>query len=275
LGVLAASANSVGAGVVNCLPGLSGLNAGQMFVQPRKAYVILGAEPELGAGDTAAAHNALESAELIIALSPFKTRSMDYAHVMLPIAAFAETGGSYVSMEGRLQSFRAAVPPQGEARPAWKVLRVLANQFDLAGFDQDTVEQVLAEALPEGEAMVRARLGNEIAGVTVSQLNAHDGIERLGETPIYQLDIYTRRSPALQATDEGQSAHAASACGALISRLGLTDGKPVKVKQNGAETIMKLIRDDRLPDDVVRVAGSLPAVVMFGPRFGVLTLEKM
>jgi NADH-quinone oxidoreductase subunit G len=118
-------------------------------------------------------------------------------------------------------------------------------------------------------------LGNEISGVTVSHLTVTDGIERLGETPIYQLDIYTRRSPALQFTDDGQAAHAAAACGALIARLGLTDGKPVKVKQNGAETVMKLIRDDRLPDNVVRVAGSLPAVVMFGPRFGSLTLEKM
>jgi NADH-quinone oxidoreductase subunit G len=275
LGVLAASANSVGAGVVNCLPGQGGLNAGQMFNQPRKAYVILGAEPDLGAGDTAAAHKALEAAELVVVLSPFKTRSMDYAHVMLPVAAFAETAGSYISMEGRLQSFRAAVPPQGEARPAWKVLRVLGNQFDLPGFDQDSAEQVLVEALPEGETGLRARLGNEISGVIVSHLTVVDGIERLGETPIYQLDIYTRRSPALQSTDDGQAAHAATACGALIARLGLTDGKPVKVKQNGAETVMKLIRDDRLPDNVVRVAGSLPAVVMFGPRFGTLTLEKM
>ncbi len=275
LGVLGASADSIGAGVVDCLPGQDGLDAGRMFAEPRKAYVILGAEPELGAGDTAAAHQALGSAELVIALSPFKTRSMDYAHVMLPIAAFAETAGSYVNMEGRLQSFRAAVPPQGEARPAWKVLRVLGNQFGLAGFGQDTSEQVLAEALPEGEATVRARLNNEITGVTVAHLNAADGIERLGDTPIYQLDIYTRRAPALQATDDGLAAHTATACGALIARLGLSDRKPVKVKQNGAETVMKLIRDDRLPDNVVRVAGSLPAVVMFGPRFGTISLEKM
>jgi NADH-quinone oxidoreductase subunit G len=275
LGVLAPSANTVGAGVVNCLPGDSGLDAGRQFAEPRKAYVILGAEPELGAGDTAAAHRALESAELIIALSPFKTRSMDYAHVMLPIAAFAETAGSYVSMEGRLQSFHPAVPPQGEARPAWKVLRVLGNQFELDGFAQDSAGQVLAEALPDGEATVRSRLGNAISGVTVSHLNAADGIERLGDTPIYQLDIYTRRAPALQATDDGQAAHAAMACGALIARLGLAEDKPVRVRQGGAETIMKLVRNDGLPDNVVRVAGSLPAVVMFGPRFGAVSLEKM
>jgi NADH-quinone oxidoreductase subunit G len=275
LGVLAASANSVGAGLVGCLPGPDGLHAAEMFAKPRKAYVILGAEPDLGAGDTAATHQALETAELVIALSPFKTRSMDYAHVMLPIAAFAETAGSFVSMAGHLQSFRAAVPPQGEARPAWKVLRVLGNQLGLGGFGQDTAEQVLAEALPDGEAGLRTRLGNEIAEVTVSHLTVADGMERLGDTPIYQLDLYTRRAPALQATEDGVAGHAAAACGSLIARLGLTTDKPVKVKQNGAEIIMKLIRDDSLPDNVVRVPGSLPAAVMFGTRFGPISLEKM
>ncbi|MDD4882441.1 MAG: NADH-quinone oxidoreductase subunit NuoG, partial [Gallionellaceae bacterium] len=172
LGFLADAANQVGAGAVGCRPGQGGSNAAAMFAEPKKAYVILGAEPELEAWDAARAHDALAAAELVIVMSPFLGHGSDYAHVMLPIAAYAETAGSYVSMEGRLQSFNAVVPPQGEARPAWKVLRVLGNQFDLAGFGQDSVGQVLAEALPEGEATVRARLGNGIAGVAVAHLHA-------------------------------------------------------------------------------------------------------
>jgi NADH-quinone oxidoreductase subunit G len=167
------------------------------------------------------------------------------------------------------------VPPQGEARPAWKVLRVLANQFDLAGFGQDSAEQVLAEALPEGEASIKGRLGNGIAGVTVTHLDAGSGIERLGETPIYQLDAYTRRAPALQATADGQAGQAAAVNGAMIARLGLAEDKPVKVKQDGNETVLRLIRDDALPDNVVRVAGSLAAAGRLGPRYGEISLEKM
>ena len=275
LGFLVEAANQVGAGVVGCRPGQGGLDAAHLFAQPRKAYVILGAEPELEAWDSAQAHDALAAAELVVVLSPFQGHASDYAQVMLPIAAFAETAGSYVNMEGRLQSFRAVVPPQGHARPAWKVLRVLGNQFDLPGFDQDSAEQVLAEALPDGEATVRARLGNGIAGVTVSHLAVASGIERLGETPIYQLDAYTRRAPALLATEDGQAGQAAAASGVLIARLGLSAGKPVKVRHHGVETVMKLRLDDTLPDNVVRVAGSLAGASRLGPRYGEISLEKM
>jgi len=275
LGFLVEAANGVGAGAVGCRPGPGGLDAAGQFAQPRKAYVVLGAEPELEAWDSAQARHALASAELVIVLSPFTSGLMDYAHVALPTAAFAEVAGSYVSMEGRLQSFRAVVPPQGDARPAWKVLRVLGNQFGLAGFDQDHAEQVLAEALPEGEASVRARLGNAIAGVAVSVHGAGSGIERLGETPIYQLDAYTRRAPALQATADGRIGQSAALNGALIARLGLAEDKPVKVRQDGAETVMRLVRDDSLPDNVARVAGSLAATSRLGPRYGEISLEKM
>ncbi|MDD4881854.1 MAG: NADH-quinone oxidoreductase subunit G, partial [Gallionellaceae bacterium] len=108
-----------------------------------------------------------------------------------------------------------------------------------------------------------------------AHLNASAGIERLGETPIYQLDAYTRRAPALQATADGQAGQAAAASGVLIARLGLAEDKPVKVRHNGAETVLKLVRDDTLPDNVVRVAGSLAAASRLGPRYGEISLEKM
>ncbi len=275
LGFLPAAANSVGAGVVRCLPGSGGLAAGAMFAQPRKAYVILGAEPELDAADPVQARRALETAELVVALTPFQDRASAYAHVMLPIAPFTETDGSFINMEGRLQSFRACVPPLGETRPAWKLLRVLGNLLGLAGFDHDTAAAVLAEALPEGEETLRARLDNAIDAVEIRSLSVMPGLERLGETPIYQLDPLTRRAPALQATHDGEAAAACWAHGTLIQRLGLAEDKPVKVRQGEGETVLKLRRDDRLPEDVVRVAGAHPLTSRLGPRFGTLSLEKM
>jgi NADH-quinone oxidoreductase subunit G len=274
VGFLVEAADSVGAGLVACLPAGNGLNAAAMLQQPRKAYVILGAEPELEAADAAQARQALESAELVVVLSAFQGRAADFAHVQLPVAAFAETEGSYVNMEGRLQGFRAAVKPQGEARPAWKVLRVLGNLLDLAGFDYDTAEAVRADALPEGEAGIANRLGNGLAGVPKSEPVAADALERLAETPIYQADALVRRAPALQATDDG-AAPAAGLNGAEIQRLGLSEDKPVKVVQGGAETVLKLKRDDSLPDGVVRVAAAHAVTARLGPRFGGIRLEKM
>jgi NADH-quinone oxidoreductase subunit G len=269
LGFLAPAANSVGAELVGCTPGQGGLNAAAMLASPRKAYVLLGCEPELDAHDSGAALAALHAAELVIVLSAFKTRASDYAHVQLPIAAFAETGGSYVNMAGRSQSFNGAVKPQGEARPGWKVLRVLGNQLNLAGFDYDTVEAVRSAAGVEAD--LTPRLDNTIAGIDIVHSTTR-GLERLGETPIYQLDALTRRAPALQATQAGTAPNA-GAHGALIARLGLEPGTQVRVAQGGMAVTLTLTRDDRLPDDALRVPVH-PLTVGLGARLGVITVER-
>ncbi|MBM4181274.1 MAG: NADH-quinone oxidoreductase subunit G [Betaproteobacteria bacterium] len=275
LGVLVDSADAVGAAVVGCLPGPRGLGAAAMVAQPRKAYVLLGIEPYLDAQDAAGMRRALESSELVIALSAFKGAAQHYAHVILPVAAFAETDGAFVNMEGRVQDFRAAVKPAGEARPAWKVLRVLGNLLGLDGFDYDTAEAVRRAALPEAESSVRARLDNSPAAGELRLPAAADGLERLGETPIYQGDMLARRALALQATRDSENAKLCWARGDLIQRLGLAEGQPVRIVQEGGESVMKLGRDDRLADGVVRVAGSHPLSSKLGPRYGAVRLEKM
>ncbi len=222
-----------------------------------------------------AMRKAMEAAELVIALTVFKGSAPKYAHVILPVAPFAETDGAFVNMEGRVQDFRAAVKPQGEARPAWKVLRVLGNLLGLDGFDYDTAEAVRAAALPEGEASVRARLDNNAPAGELRLPASAEGLERLGETPIYEADTLTRRAPALQATVDSEHAKVCWLRGDMIQKLGLTEGKPVKIIQDGGESIMKLGRDDRLAEGVARIAGSQPLASKLGPRYGAVRLEKM
>jgi NADH-quinone oxidoreductase subunit G len=274
-GILVDSADAVGAAVVGCAPSANGMGAAAMVAQPRKAYVMLGVEPYLDAHDPMAMRKAMEAAELVIALAAFKGSAPKYAHVILPVAPFAETDGAYVNMEGRVQDFRAAVKPQGEARPAWKVLRVLGNLLNLDGFDYDRAEAVRAAALPEGEASVRARLDNSAPAGDLRLPAVAEGLERLGETPIYEADSLTRRAPALQATPDSERAKVCWLRGDMIQRLGLTEGKPVKIVQERGESVMKLGRDDRLAEGVARIAGSQPLASKLGPRYGAVRLEKM
>ncbi|MEK7875345.1 MAG: NADH-quinone oxidoreductase subunit NuoG, partial [Pseudomonadota bacterium] len=147
LGFLGEAANSVGGYLAAATPRGQGLNALQMVAQPRKAYVLLGVEPELDCHDPAQALAAMKQAEFVVALSPYQHRALDYAHALLPVAPFTETSGTFVSTEGRVQSFRAVVQPLAQTRPAWKVLRVLGNLLGVAGFDYDSSEGVLKEAL--------------------------------------------------------------------------------------------------------------------------------
>jgi NADH-quinone oxidoreductase subunit G len=204
VGYLGEAANSVGAQLVRAVPGQGGQNASQMLRGGLKAAVLLGVEPGL---DSAAGGQGLVGAEMVVTLSAFKT-NMDVSDVLLPIAPFTETSGSFVNTEGRLQSFHAVVRPLGDARPAWKVLRVLGNLLGLSGFDADSSQAVLAAALPGarvGEVVDSARLSN---AVSVSIDTQRATLEPC-VAPIYQLDGLVRRASSLQLTADARAGVAA------------------------------------------------------------------
>jgi NADH-quinone oxidoreductase subunit G len=203
VGYLTEAANTVGAQLVNAVPGQGGLNAGQMLSGALKAVILLNTEP---AHDTATGAKGLASAGMVVTLSPFKT-NLDVSDVLLPMAPFTETSGSFVNAEGRLQGFHAVVRPLGDTRPAWKVLRVLGNLLDLPGFDADSSQAVMATALPgvtAGSLVDAARLSNASnAAVDTTPAAAAPCV-----ASIYQLDGLVRRSTALQLTADARAAQA-------------------------------------------------------------------
>jgi NADH-quinone oxidoreductase subunit G len=272
LGYLTESANTVGAQLVGAQPQQGGLNAGQILSgKALKAIVLLGVEPELDSANPAAAIAAVQAAEMVVSLSPFKTAATDYADVLLPIAAFAETSGTFVNAEGRVQSFHGSVKPQGDARPAWKVLRVLGTMLGLQGFEYETSEEVKARALGDLAALP-AKLNN--ATSATPNLNASTGgLERLADLPIYSADALVRRSPALQATADAKGP-VASLPQALWAELGLAEGAQVKVSQDGGAAVLPAVLDASLPANVVRVPAGTPATATLGASFGAIRVEK-
>jgi len=209
VGYLTEAANTVGAQLVNAMPGNSGLNAGQMLGGKLKAIILLNNEPEFDSAAGAKAKASLNSAQMVVSLNPFKA-NMDFSDVLLPIAPFTETPGTFVNAEGRVQSFHAVVKPRGETRPAWKVLRVLANLLNLPGFDFESSQDVFKKIPGADAGMVQAaRLGNASqCEIVVAGL--------AGPAPvvasIYQLDGMVRRATSLQLTaDARQSASHAGA----------------------------------------------------------------
>ena len=280
-GVLGEAANSVGAVAVGAIPGcgplgqpaLKGLNARQMLAQPLRAYLMLGVEAELDTHDPVSALNSINAAEFVVVMSPYKGKSLDYADVLLPIAPWTETSGTFVNTEGRVQSFSAVVKPFGETRPAWKVLRVLGNLLGLAGFDHNDSQEVLRDALGETPTgSVQAFLNNEINGVMVALPQAVDGLERVAEVPIYQTDAVVRRSRALQMTLDA-ALPVARMHGRLIARLGLQENGRVSVRQSASALTLKVQRDDLLPENCVCIPSGHPLTASLGPMFGAITAE--
>ncbi len=200
LGILAEGANAAGAHLAGAVPDAGALDAGQMLTTSLHSYVLLGVEPQADSLSASAAA-AMAGARFVVALTPYASDELKaVATVLLPIGSFAETSGTYVSLEGRWQSFAGAAQPVGESRPAWKVLRVLGNLLGLQGFAQSTSEEVLAEAraLADGAAPQAVPQGGGVAAI------AADAV--VTDVPLYQIDALVRRAPALQATRDGMQA---------------------------------------------------------------------
>ena len=195
-GYLTEAANTVGAQWAKAEPQTGGLNAAQMLAGGLKAVLLLNTEPVEDAAAGAKAVAALAAMQMVVTLSPFKT-NMSFSDVLLPIAPFTETSGSFVNAEGRLQSFHAVVKPLAETRPAWKVLRVLANMLGLPQLAFETSQDVLKQI-----ADTPLNLSNECS----SEVRLAGNADAPCVASIYQLDSLVRRAPSLQLTADARNA---------------------------------------------------------------------
>ena len=205
VGFLTEAANTVGAQLAGAVPGKGGLNASQMLGGKLKAAILLNTEPVFDsvAGISSAAN--LAQAEMVVTMSPFKA-NMDFSDVLLPIAPFTETPGTFINAEGRVQSFHAVVKPLGETRPAWKVIRVLANLLKLPGFEFQASQDVLSQMrlVSSGVPMFAPaeKLSNHCQqAIDLSECDAEPVV-----AAIYQLDSLVRRATSLQLTSDARCA---------------------------------------------------------------------
>ncbi|CAN7489087.1 NADH-quinone oxidoreductase subunit NuoG [Variovorax paradoxus] len=208
VGYLTEAANTVGAQLVGAFPKNGGLDAGRMLAAGSglKAVLLLNTEPVFDSAAGAAAADAIGNAQMVVTLSPFKA-NLEFSDVLLPIAPFTETPGTFVNAEGRVQGFHAVVKPQGETRPAWKVLRVLANLLGLPGFAFESTADVLRTIGDNGAVPANA-LDNATAAKAVALSGAAPAPV---VASIYQLDSIVRRAPSLQLTADARNASAAPA----------------------------------------------------------------
>jgi NADH-quinone oxidoreductase subunit G len=239
--------------------------------ESRRAYVLLHAEPEFDCANPLAARTALEKADLVVVLSAFRTATR-YADVLLPVAAFTETSGTFVNCEGRVQSFQGVAQAPGEARPAWKVLRVLGTMLKLPGIEFDTSEAVRDAVLTDaGELAGRLRNTTRLAMAAPPRVNG--GVERVADVPIYFSDPLVRRSPSLQATADAKPPKA-RLHRTLLDHLGIEEGAQIKIRQGRGEAVLATQVDPAVPPGVVRVAAAHPSTCGLEGLSGPVTVER-
>lgn len=280
LGFVADGANSLGGWMSGALPHRGsggqavekpGMDTEGMLAGGLEACMLVGMEPEFDTANPLAILRTLQGAKVVALASHLSPWLAEYADVVLPVGTFAETSGSYVNIQGDVQSFNGTVTPMGEARPAWKVLRVLANLADVADFDYQDSEQVRDEVLA---ACADQKPDNKPAAdsqLAVS-LKSGDGLERIGGTPIYSTDALVRRAPALQRTPDHWSGIKLNEN--LASQIGLGDGDSAVIKQGEGEVTLPVVLDSRVPDRCVWLPTGVPGSELLGEGFGMVSLEK-
>ncbi|KTD19720.1 NADH-quinone oxidoreductase subunit NuoG [Legionella londiniensis] len=275
---LTAGANSAGAWLAGMVPHRSvagkevehkGLDVQEALKAKLKGYLLLGVDPGFDFANPYGARQSMLAAEFVVVLSAYQNESLkDYADVILPIAPYAETSGTYINVDRTWQTVKGAMPPHGEARPAWKILRVLGNILHCPGFDYVSTEEIYNEIKSHADLMQEITYTPYFAESLPE--NEHQ-IVRVGEWPLYRSDAIVRHATALQ-----ECAAAEAACIRIhpdtASRLKLDE--TATVSQGDIEITLPLKRDERIAPDVVWVANAMPETVDLGHAFAVITIKR-
>ena len=272
LGFLTEAANTVGAHIAGASPQSGGMNVEAMLGDARRAYLVLHAEAEFDFAKPRAARAAMEQADLVVVMSPFR-HGMSYADVLLPVAPFTETAGSFVNCEGRLQEFHGVVAPLGETRPGWKVLRVLGTMLKLDGFDAESAQDVRASVMADNQS-THAMLNNGTRVPVVAPEAATTVTERIADVPIYFADPLVRRAAPLQLTADARPPKARMHR-SLFETLGLAPGGQVRVTQGQGEAVLSATVDAAVPPGVVRIAAAHPSTCGLEGLSGPIKVERV
>lgn len=272
-GVIGQAANSVGGYIAKAFPQRGGKNAKTMLLDPPKALLVLEAEPSFDFMDGEAARSAFASAKSIVCLTAFKSPDLQrFASVILPITPFAETSGSFVNTAGQCQSFEAAAPAKGQARPGWKVLRVLGNFLDQSGFEHGNSEDVRKEIFGGASEVEVNSLSSEVP--IVGELGGRiEGLERVSDIPIYATDPLVRRATSLQKTKDA-SPVSARIHPATFAKLGIDGAEWIQVGQGAGRAKLKVSLDESVPEGCVQVPGAMADTAALGALSGLVTVER-
>lgn len=271
-------ANSAGACVAGMLPHRTvagktviepGLNVQEALNAKLKGYFLMGVEPGYDFANPYGARQSMLAAEFVVMLSAYNHESMhDYADVILPVAPYSETSGTYINIDNTWQTVKGAMPPFGESRPAWKVLRVLGNLFHCKKFDYTSTEDILSE-IKECVAMTMEHEYKPYYPQSLPVIN--QSLVRVGEWPLYRIDAIVRNSKELQLCAASDSAciriHPSTADKLKLEEIAT-------VSQGDIEITLPLKRDERIAADVIWVANAMPETVDLGHSFAAITIKR-
>lgn len=279
IGFITDSANSAGGWLAGAVPhrhaggslmANRGLNAYQMLSKPRDAYLLLNVDPARDFANALHVTQALTHAKFVVALSVYNNPVLEaHADVILPVAPFTETSGTFVNVLGHWQSFKGVAHTEGEARPAWKVLRVLGNFLNLDGFAYESSEDIKEELK---KSLEDNRI--EVDPVDLKPAAYDCSLSRIGEIPIYAVDSLVRHAEPLQEAQRAMEGDVAvvKLHPETAKQLQVQAGMRVTVRQGDGHAELPVVVDKRIAPDAVWVAGGISETAGLGDLFGALNV---
>ncbi|MFZ9035201.1 MAG: NADH-quinone oxidoreductase subunit NuoG [Francisellaceae bacterium] len=235
-GVAPVGVNERGLGAIEILKGKGDI----------KLAILHNIEPEFDTIMGMDALKTLEGIDIVVVMSPYITENMrQYADIILPIASHFETDGSFMNISGIHQSFKAVVDPYAEIKTAWKVLRVLGNLLNIAGFDYQRIADVFAElnSQPLHELTFDV---NEILRSGIPE--AQNALIFSPKLSMYRTDHLLRRATPLAQTRDNQWAQSVHMSVVAAEQQGLMGCCEVVLEVEDRQHRLDLIIDEKLAD---------------------------
>lgn len=271
-------ANSRALQLANVLPAKpSSESTVSLWQQKKRGLVLFDVEPEFDTADPETASAAMQQAGFVVAINRFWSDSIyEHADVMLPLAAFAETSGTFIGLDGQWQSFSGAVAPSGDSRPGWKILRVLGNLSNLPDFDyvastdiRDEIADNQTAKHPPSEIRFIPAESDEIVEAL------EDSLELVSDIAMYRTDSLLRHSEALQQTPENQQALLARIHPDTAEKLDLSDASQVQISQGGCAVEVALALDMNIAPNCLYLPGATDLSRQLGIAFGFVSVSSV
>jgi formate dehydrogenase alpha subunit len=129
-----------------------------------RALFIMGENPMVSDPDINHVREALGKLDFLVLADIMENETMEFAHVVLPAASFAEKDGTISNTERRVQRIRKAVEPVGQSRADWEIVCGIARAMGASGFDFSSPEEVFEEI---------RKVTPSYAGITYERLGTH------------------------------------------------------------------------------------------------------
>ncbi|WP_108673994.1 NADH-quinone oxidoreductase subunit NuoG [Candidatus Kinetoplastibacterium sorsogonicusi] len=269
-GFLLSGSNTIGGYLANAYPINNNKNTNQILEKKLKSYIILHAEPSFDFNNPAETLMNLAQSEFSIALTPYASEAKKWAKMILPIAPFSETSGTFINNCGYIQSFKAVILPFKETRPGWKILRVLANILDLDGFEYTSSLDIKDELLSNVDLSLKLS-NNVTSSIGISNVKENI-IERIADIPIYKKDPIVRRARSLQNTKQSEKP-CFIANNLTLSKLKINNFGKVKINTKYGTVILDIQEDNKIANNCVKISAGFEDVIFINSAFTDIKLE--